>query len=64
MKRAALERHLRENSAQFVRHGAGHEKWRGPNGSISVVPRHREIGPGVVRAICKQLGIPAPPNPK
>jgi hypothetical protein len=31
---------------------------------VSALPRHKEIGPGLVRAICKQLGVPAPANPR
>lgn len=64
MKRRALERHLRLHGAQLIDEGANHSKWRGPNGDRSVVPRHSEIGPGVAIAICKQLGVPKPPNPR
>lgn len=30
--------------------------------AVSAVPRHNEVPPGLVLAICKQLGIDAPPN--
>jgi predicted RNase H-like HicB family nuclease len=42
--------------------GSKHAKWRGPENQVSALPRHNEIGPGLVRAICRQLGVPAPPN--
>jgi hypothetical protein len=31
---------------------------------VTAVPRHREIGPGLVRAICSQLRIPVPDSLK
>lgn len=65
MKRRELERHLRANGAQLVGEGGRHTKWRSADGQHrTAVPRHNEIGPGLVRAICTQLGIPAPPNPR
>jgi predicted RNA binding protein YcfA (HicA-like mRNA interferase family) len=62
LKRRALERWLREHGAEALDEGGNHTKWRGPTGGRSVVPRHTEIGPGVAIAICKQLGVPRPPN--
>lgn len=64
MKRRALERHLREHGAAVLDEGAKHTKWRGPTGGRSIIPRQNEIGPGVAIAICKQLGVPMPPNPR
>ncbi len=29
-----------------------HVKWRGPQGQVSAVPQHGEIGPGLTRSIC------------
>jgi len=63
MKRAELERHLRSHDVEPVpgRSRAGHEAWRHPaSGAKSFIPRHREIGVGLARTICKQLGIPPP----
>jgi predicted RNA binding protein YcfA (HicA-like mRNA interferase family) len=60
LKRRDLERHLRENGCQFIGEGANHAKWRGPNNRPATVPRHREVKPGTVRAICEQLEIPLP----
>jgi predicted RNA binding protein YcfA (HicA-like mRNA interferase family) len=60
IKRKAFERHLREHGAEFERHGAKHDVWRGPTGETSTVPRHREIADGTARAICDQLELPRP----
>jgi hypothetical protein len=65
MKRIELERWLRSHGAEPVVGRGG-----GGLGSVqhtetnakSFVPRHREIGLGVTRAICRQLGVP--PIPK
>jgi len=56
-----LEHHLTAHGARKVAEGGRHTKWRSEDGTrATAVPRHNEIGPGLVRAICKQLGIPAP----
>ena len=61
MKLRDVERHLTAHGARKVAEGGKHTKWRSPDGArATAVPRHKEIGPGLVRAICKQLGIPAP----
>ncbi|MFL5912358.1 MAG: type II toxin-antitoxin system HicA family toxin [Gaiellaceae bacterium] len=62
MKRADLERHLRDQGCRFVGEGGRHAKWRGPTGRASTIPRHREIKPGTVRAICRQLDVTVPPS--
>jgi predicted RNA binding protein YcfA (HicA-like mRNA interferase family) len=61
VKRAELERWLRSHGAEPVpdRSRGGHEARRhAKTGAKSFVPRHREIGVGVARAICRQLGVP------
>ncbi len=63
MKRRALERHLRDHGAYLLGEGGRHTRWRGPTGELTAVPRHNEIDGRLVRAICRQLGIPAPRNP-
>lgn len=63
MKRRDLERHLAAHGCRSVG-GTKHAKWRGPGNEVSALPRHKEIGPGLVRAICKQLGVPVPDNPR
>ena len=61
MKLRDLERHLATHNARKVAEGARHTKWRSADGArATAVPRHSEIGPGLVRAICRQLDIPAP----
>jgi len=56
-----LERHLTAYGAHKVAEGGKHTKWRSADGTrATAVPRHTEIGPGLVRAICRQLGIPQP----
>lgn len=61
MKLRDLERHLRAHGARKVAEGGKHTKWRSADGThTTAVPRHREIGPGLVRAICSQLDIPQP----
>jgi mRNA interferase HicA len=61
VKRADLARWLRAHDCYPVaeqRRGK-HEAWRNEvTGETSFVPRHREIGVGVARKICRQLGIP------
>ncbi len=61
MKRRDLERHLIEHGCQLDREGGQHSWWVGPSGRASI-PRHREIKPNLVRAICRQLDVPAPGN--
>lgn len=62
MKRRNLERHLRSHGCREIG-GTKHAKWRGPQDQVSALPRHIEIGPGLARTICKQLGVPLPKNP-
>lgn len=63
MKLRDLERHLKANGCRKIG-GSKHTKWRGPEDRVTAVPRHREIGPGLVRTICAQLGIDPPANPR
>jgi len=65
MKRTDLERWLRSRGCEPVagRSRAGHDRWQNPStGAVSFIPRHREIGTGLGRAICRQLDVP--PIPK
>jgi len=58
-----LERHLRAHDVELLRQGARHSVWAigGPESErVAAVPRHREIKPGTVRAICKDLEIVPP----
>ena len=63
MKRVDLEKHLRSVGAVFLRYGGRHDRWGHPaNGTVTSVPRHREVASGTVKAICRDLGVSAPPN--
>lgn len=61
MKRRDLERHLRAHGAEKLREGGRHSVWRSADGRTTAIPRHREIGVGLIRKTCKDLGI-APPK--
>ncbi|MEM9913801.1 MAG: type II toxin-antitoxin system HicA family toxin [Planctomycetota bacterium] len=61
MKRRDLERHLSEHQCQFVRRGGEHDMWQNmATGRKSAVPRHKEVKTGMVKGICRTLGIPLP----
>jgi len=63
LKLRDLERHLTASGCQVMREGANHTRWGRLDGpQRTSVPRHREIKPGLVRAICKDLGIAPPSN--
>jgi hypothetical protein len=63
VKRRDLERHLRAHGARVLDEGANHTRWaRGSH--RSAVPRHRDIGTGLARAICRQLNVPPPAGPR
>jgi predicted RNA binding protein YcfA (HicA-like mRNA interferase family) len=57
-----LTRRLRQLGCEFVRQAPGsHEIWWNPaNQKFSVIPNHgsRDLPPGTLRAILRQLGIP------
>lgn len=63
MKRRDLERHLRAHGARLDRHGSRHDWWVSQDGRATV-PRHNEVKASLVRAICAQLKLPPPPNPR
>jgi len=63
VKKRDLERHLRQEGCRLDRQGAKHERWEHTSsGATTSVKRQREIGPGMVRKICRDLGIAAPAN--
>jgi predicted RNA binding protein YcfA (HicA-like mRNA interferase family) len=65
VKRVDLERHLRAHGCRVMREGGSHTRWGRVDGpQRSSMPRHREIAPGLVRAICKDLDVPQPTNPR
>jgi HicA toxin of bacterial toxin-antitoxin, len=63
VKHRDVERHLRSHGCREIG-GRKHAKWRGPEGQVGALPRHREIGPNLVRSLCRQLGIPPPEGPR
>jgi predicted RNA binding protein YcfA (HicA-like mRNA interferase family) len=63
MNRKKLERYLTQQGCAYHSHGGDHDKWRRQGTPFgTVLPRHKEIKPGTVKAICKDLGIPLPPE--
>lgn len=61
MKRRDLERHLRDHGCELLREGANHAIWANLARDLRApLPRHREIPAETARAICRQLGVPAP----
>jgi len=58
MKRTKLIKHLIRNGCLFLREGGNHTVYYNPkNRNTSTVPRHREIGEGTARKICKDLQV-------
>jgi mRNA interferase HicA len=61
MKRRDLLRHLSDHGCRLLREGGKHSYWCDANNTRrSAIPRHAEIKEPVVRAICKDLGVPLP----
>jgi predicted RNA binding protein YcfA (HicA-like mRNA interferase family) len=61
MKRTKLLKYLHGQGCRFLREGGNHTIYTVGDGMRkSAVPRHPEIKPGIVRKICKGLGIAAP----
>ena len=61
MKRRDLIAHLEAHGCRFVREGAKHTWYVGPDKrSHSGIPRHREIVDFLARKICRELGVPLP----
>lgn len=61
MNTQKLRRHLVRHGCYKSREGGNHEVWHRKDSPLSTaVPRHTEIGPGLIRKICQDLEIPAP----
>jgi len=60
---AELIRYLKKHGAERAEGGKGsHQRWRRGE-RVSIVPVHgsgKELGVGLVRKICKELGVPSP----
>jgi mRNA interferase HicA len=61
VKRADIERHLRDHGAEFLREGGKHSIWwNRSNRKTTSIPRHREINDFTARKICRDLELPSP----
>ena len=61
MKRRALIQYLEQHGCSLLREGSRHSLYfRRDTDRTSAVPRHTEIGEGLVRKVCKDLGIDPP----
>ncbi|MBN1346472.1 MAG: type II toxin-antitoxin system HicA family toxin [Phycisphaerae bacterium] len=62
MKRRDLIRHLEDFGCALLREGSRHSRYvnLADRSKQGTVPRHREINDFLVRAICRQLGVPLP----
>lgn len=63
MNTKKLLRHLTAHNCYLSRHGGNHDTWRRlDNSFVTSVPRHKEVDFKLVRAICRDLDIPVPPE--
>lgn len=62
MKKQRLVKHLKEHGCFLHRQGE-HEYWLSADGTRGAgVPRHKEIKTLTAKSICRDLGIPVPPE--
>ncbi|MCC8179582.1 MAG: type II toxin-antitoxin system HicA family toxin [Planctomycetes bacterium] len=62
MKKQRLVKYLKNHGCYLARQGE-HEVWESADGLRGTgVPRHKEIRTGTVKSICRDLGIPFPPD--
>jgi len=57
---------IKKEGCYFAQEGKGsHMKWIGPNGDMSIIPNHghKDLGIGLMDAICKQLNVMNPFKP-
>ena len=57
MKRRKVIKRIEDGGGRFVRHGAEHDIYQGPNGAYEQVPRHREIKDRLAEEIFKKLEV-------
>ncbi|MBW3573069.1 MAG: type II toxin-antitoxin system HicA family toxin [Gemmatimonadetes bacterium] len=61
MKRRDLIGHLKKHHCRLAREGSNHSIWvSGVTGAWASIPRHTDVKETLVKAICRQLGIPRP----
>lgn len=59
MERTDLVRHLESHGCILFREGGRHSVYKNlETGSMTAVPRHREIKENLAKKICDDLGIP------
>lgn len=54
--RGKIVSRLEREGWELARHGAGHDVYRHAAKGVVVVPRHRDLSPGVARTIAKAAG--------
>jgi mRNA interferase HicA len=63
MDRRKLEAHLRSHGCELHHHGGKHDVWWNPETEATAsIPRHKTVKKPTARAICRDLGVPLPPN--
>ncbi len=61
MKRGDFLRHLKLHGCVLEREGGQHSIYKNLiKETMSPVPRHNELGPGIIRKICGELEIERP----
>jgi len=61
VKRTDLIRHLRRSGCELLREGSNHSLYTNrAAGTVSAVPRHREINDTLSRKTCRDLDIVEP----
>lgn len=63
MKRRNLVRRLRAHGAEKLREGGRHSLWRSADGRTGAIPRHREVGVGLIKKDLQGPGRPAARGP-
>ena len=57
MKRKDVIKRIEDGGGEFIRHGSKHDIYRGPNGVLESVPRHKVIKKMTAEKIFKRLGV-------
>lgn len=61
MKRRDLIRHLEKQGCRMLREGGNHTIYvHRENGTVSAVPRHREVNDFLAKKICRDLQVRGP----
>jgi predicted RNA binding protein YcfA (HicA-like mRNA interferase family) len=61
VRRVALVRHLKANGCELLREGRRHSVFvHRERGTVTTVPRHREINDLLARKICRDLDVAEP----